>query len=636
MFGEFQRVPNVWDEKSKMYHVIRLLISLTLLCMIPQADQAQKPYFCTEKEFNELINLNVKVRRFVIFRDVVYVVLAEKVIFFRLPRIHKIVARSGHHFSYLSSPPSVVENRFESKGIGKLVGLRLNWTEYNAPQVIEIYSSVDERGQMTDWRVIKFDGPVPAIETGNSHHFPSKENYSDYLVRFENRLNIFEFRYDDFSLKMNMINKPDKSSVQRRFDFDYEVQMAIFYTDNQGLDNALLELDNKRNVHIKEFDLPLVSKSSRSKPVEVSVPLADLLGCRRPITSFEQVKGIFFDERQQITYLFTDRFYLRFYENLVKSSFFIDYQNLKSYDDIGLDYEFDSEEREWVVFENTPYVKWVKAERSNAYLTAFNKVYRIIPDSSNKIRLKPIGKPELSACLRQTLIVKSVVFCFHSTSYYQITKNQVVHSFKIKDLFASAPFRHFDQNQKLEFIFNYKDQEDRVVFMTNKNYLLLYYEFFDLDENNNLLFNFQSGKKLVSIKKNCLFSERGGECQKSVVVGGEQRWNPAFYGLALLPVVALLCVVGIYCYSKERTTDLQPRRKAFELKPTLVKPYPRKKALAPPNRPPPGALDSSVSETDMHSVSRKSLKSDGIYERDVDKSKRPAGRLRQGRRKDGR
>lgn len=610
-----------------MYNVIRLLISLTLLCMIRQADQASKPYFCDEKDFNEIGDQHVKIHRFAIHRDVVYVVLEEKVIFFRSPRIHKIVTSSGHRFSYLSSLPFEVKNRYKSKGIGKLVGIVINSTAGNEIRVEQIYSSKLDETPMTDLRELKFDGPVPAVETGNSAFFQSKENYSDYLVKFENRLTILAFQYVEFELTVNLTDKQSGSSVQRQFSFPYDVEMAVFYADNQSLDNTLLELDEQRNVHIKEFDIKMISKSLRSMPIEVSVPLVDLLNCHRRLTTFDQLKGLFYDERQQVTYLFANHFYTIIYEDLVKGSFFIDYKRLKAYDENELDYEFDNEERDRIVLENTGFVKWIKAERANAYLTTFDQVFRISVGSSNQIQLKQIEKPLLPACLRQTLAVDGVLFCFHSTSYYRLTgkTNQPAETFKIKDLFASAPFRHFDRNERLEFIFNYKD-EDRVVFMTEENYFLLYYDFFSVDKYQNLIFDFQNRKKLVAIKKNCMFSAEGAGCRRSDVVGDEDRLNPAFYIFGLLPVIAVVCVVGICLRNRERGAAVSPKRKAFELKQIQIKQLQERKASVSPRGPPPfgGALDSSISQTDEYSQSKKSLKSSRTFEIDVsDKLKRP-------------
>lgn len=585
-----------------MYNVTRLLISLALFWLIRRAQQAGQPYYCREKDFIELGAPHVKIHRFVSYENVLYIVLDEKIILLRLPKIHRVPTNNGDRLNYLSSLPFFVENKFKAKGDGKPVALNIISTSEKS-QVEEI--SLSNPFQDLPWvdvRPLKFDGPVPAVDTGNSISFAAKEHYGSYTVKFKNNRSFFIFQYEGFNLAMNLTDDQSDKPVQLKFDLSYEVEKAIFFADDQSENNSLIELDKQHNMHIKEFDFKaLLAEPPSSKPAEISVPLVDLLNCHRRLTKLDQVKGIFFNEQQDVTYLFIDHFYIRFYEDLIKKSLFINYQKLKAYRENEFDLQFYKQDLavpEMVTFENTPFGRWVKTEKTSVYFTTTDQVFRITADSSDQIQLKWVEKPLFSKCLRQTLVVEDVLFCFHSKSYYKLSEaNENLERFKIKDLFVSAPFRHFDGDERLELIFDYKD--NGVVFMTQNHLFLLYYDFFGLDQNKTLIFKYvaQHDNKVASIRKNCLLSAESHECKKSKIVG-PQKIHPVLYIFVLLPLIGIAFVVGVYFsvgrYAGRRETSFtlnKSRSKAF---------FQEKKAAASPrNRP-----KTTISQTDTYSQSQ--------------------------------
>lgn len=578
-----------------MYNVTCLLISLALLVMIAQAELTAKPYFCDQKDFDEIDGRNAWIHRLWIYEDTVYLVLDTKVIFFRTPKIIKVTTNSTTRLNYLSSLPFFVKKAFESKAKDKLMGLNILRTD-RLDRMTEIFGSIQEGKEMTETMEVKFNGLLP-VETGNSAFFVSRESYGNYLLKYENQLTRFAFQYEEFRLAMNLTDKTTGKSVEKKFDLSYEVEKAVFFTDNRSLENGLIELDKMRNIHIKEFDLKKHVESSVVRSIDVPVPLVDLLYCHRPLTNFEQVKGIFYYDERQSFYLFVDHFYVKIHEDLVKSSFFVDHK-LKTYDENELDLEFGQEDRKSVEFENAAFLRFVKAEKNNVYLTTPNQVFRLSVAATERIQLWRVEKPLLSTCLRQTLEVNGVLFCFRPTTYYRLSEsNEKPEIFQIKDLFATAPFRHFDTDERLEFIFNYDD--DRVVFMTRKNYLLLYYNFFSVNENNTLIFDYRAQQKLITIKKNCLLSLHS-ECKRSEIVG-ERKSNLAFYVIALLPLIGVAFVIGLYI-SVERNKRLSLKKMPFELSQSQVRQFQGKRTC-------PRAPDCSVSRSDTYSLSRKSKKS---------------------------
>lgn len=329
-------------------------------------------------------------------------------------------------------------------------------------------------------------------------------------------------------------NKVDRNRMR----LDHMMFAKLLWVDAQNPVNFDLFLIE---VHSGQVAYPLIRVrlgyfTFRDKnATEWSVPITmdELLSCHtwdaKEIRG--EARGIFYERKSKVFYIFIKRFYLRYDKDMVKGGFF-----LGNYD---TDQFYFKEERYFgerahdVKFESgVTNVKWdlgrarmyVKNFADSTYLTPAISNFAITADQKGALAFKRIADgaiDELSNiryCFRQTLEVDGHIYCFDEKHYRLIHKPgkklepRKIARTMIGSIFDTAPFDWEDWPVK--FIFNYK--EDLVVFLSYKVQFVFTYRNFRRMPDDTLYFA-DDRDHVTLMAEHCLFREYSiGVCSDGV------------------------------------------------------------------------------------------------------------------------
>ena len=322
-----------------------ILVNLIFLIAIKQIENLSgERYICDVKEQNEFAN-NRTIFRLLCYEDMMYLILEDKIVFLKMPRIYKeryidknLDSNNNNEnsdqndkdeiLSYLSSQSYDMTKRMsdiEKEIVSKIVRHNISWIE-DKPQLIEFYrlKSVNETVIILRKLIFKnTPGEYGLTET------KLPENYikSDYELFFENKFSAIFFEYNSFKLKISLMYKSSDKKLIKEFNLDYIIKKAIFFVDEKNEDyNTLIELDEQHNIHINHFNFSSIFESSILSMTKLAIPLVELLSCHKPFNNFSQLKGIHY--HQNTFYLFVEHYYLRVNQDLANVSFLINQDRL--------------------------------------------------------------------------------------------------------------------------------------------------------------------------------------------------------------------------------------------------------------------------------------------------------------------
>lgn len=224
--------------------------------------------------------------------------------------------------------------------------------------------------------------------------------------------------------------------------------------------------------------------------------------CHVPYDDYSQLKGIYFSN--DTFYIFISRFYLRIETDLVQTGF-----NLTNdlYNENSLNLRFENNDiYKTIKYENLNR-RWVKTFGAESYfVTSDVDHFKLIATKTELVIEKTnINDETIKKCIKQTFYIVETKdnYCFEETEFTHQMSNK---KFLIKDIFKLNGSIEWTENQKLKFIFNYK--EDKVVFLTATDLFVFTYQNFKVNSNKELTY-LNDKNETIFTTLNCLF----GRCK---------------------------------------------------------------------------------------------------------------------------
>lgn len=139
--------------------------------------------------------------------------------------------------------------------------------------------------------------------------------------------------------------------------------------------------------------------------------------------------------------------------------------------------------------------KWVKTIQNKVYLVPSDQDRFELSTNKNKLIIKQVNELnyDIINCLKQTLEIENEhLFCFNESIYFYESSSKF---FPIQNIFKNSSIEWLS-NQKLKFIFNYK--EEKVIFMTLTDIFVFEYSNFKVNSNQELIY--ESDENVTQIK----------------------------------------------------------------------------------------------------------------------------------------
>ena len=523
------------DHASAMhrFRLISFLILLSIFSWKVSGDPNGQKYVCRTKQDREELDSS-KVERLLIDKDVVYLFLPTKVLYFKLPYIsitHKAITvnqtisvpKNGTEPSdqtqftddnqSLNETKPVVLNKTEMVNItralfftkldktyvisrqafvlpGKgaeaaanLIGHASDNSENNKSTLFEFYRDANNE---IKHQALKFNGTKlgerdadttlsKSVDTG----FLSFMKDCHHYFQFNNkgtRVGLLYYKdgttFADVRIFGHSI-KTVKKPIKRG---NESVLFAVYYEvpfEQPELERFAL-INSLIEVDTKNnLHIHFTSFRRGQMHVHSNFKLSEFFGCYGRFSRKEQIKGVFY---HKIFYLFINHFYITISDDLVESKFKIESKAYESGTDLQLGEDFKFEDYQ---------SKWVKSLQSASYLSILDKTFNISVDSNGSLAFNPIEEPDLKRlmqnCSRQLLNVDEHLFCFEEQKYYLVGKMQTGRVMgKYSDIPTKYPITElftgeigYDSSETLEFIFNYK--ANKFVLFTQVHLFILDY-----------------------------------------------------------------------------------------------------------------------------------------------------------------
>lgn len=262
-----------------------------------------------------------------------------------------------------------------------------------------------------------------------------------------------------------------------------------------------------RMVHVRQM---ILERSEKNKVIQFKIGsvyqmrLDDYLGCTRKLESYDQIKGIYYNDGT--FYLVLAQFYVKFEAYLIDDRF----EGIEE----GALYEnrtaYRSNEEQLPKIKFDQERKWVKMlEGANKLSFHSEQVYDVIY-SGEMIELKQSDSFDFLGCATQTLEVDGQVFCFTERHYrkMKLTDKRLEipedsKAFAIAGMFSEVKDFSYEE-QNLKFIFTYL--EDKFVFMTDKYYFIVEYSMLSVGDDGKLTIRYQHESQL-DYQENCLMEK---------------------------------------------------------------------------------------------------------------------------------
>lgn len=259
---------------------------------------------------------------------------------------------------------------------------------------------------------------------------------------------------------------------------------------------------------IFELNKSIDSNDYAKHRVDLILTYDELFSCHCPFKLDRELKGIYFNPRSKVFYVFIRRFYLKFDEDLVYRGFYIEPTRYLTAKNIN----FESEELYRSVEFEIINRKWVKTFQDQSFFIPNKQTFEIGTDTNNDIKLKLVEHNyRLRFCMDQTLVVERVhVYCFKSDRYFYWYKfgnydyDPLGSNYTIESIFHDTAVK-WPAGEKLLFIFSY--QLDRVVFMTRTQLFVFRYSSFRKEEEQRIKFTVHPEDDPAIpyiVNKNCL------------------------------------------------------------------------------------------------------------------------------------
>lgn len=447
-----------------MFFCLFIKLHLILFCLdaskatdVPATDHDQlefDPYFCEVQEANFYLF------RIVGYLNVFYLVFKLKMIRIEVMQIER--SETNVTYTYTIKHPKVLLTKEEEIDV-PIIGYRtqhhLKEIALNASVQVE---EICKGNHYLRYNQLDFERvPCRRVKADFIKMDGFETNYAFILDYTYNRSHLI-IQYSSYNRMLSaFVVETDKEHF-REHRLGYRVVHAALTAANENETFNLLELDDRNRIHFHRFTFEQSWRVGEWQTLpEITLP--SLLSCRQTIVDFNQIKGVYFNNKTKIFYIFIDRFYLEIGdEDVVREHF----QIKERYYAKSKDLKFEDPS----VFRSIVYreadVKWLKTLADVIYFVFVDRVFTVRYDNQLDLQLQELHEPNmdwLKNCTGQTLRIEDDAFCFIGDYYFFVQSPSLpvrhvelaIH--KVVDMFRNLDFQ-FDEQESLnvEFIFDYE------------------------------------------------------------------------------------------------------------------------------------------------------------------------------------
>ena len=450
-----------------------IILDLFLICLLDESKAKSSdanettvsfsPYFCKGAKDPEL-----RLLRFIGHMGTFYVIFRRELIKFQIPTIGK---RNNVTSYYLMNNPMVTVAKEEPMN-DTLVGYTIFYDGvHNYMNVEEIHY---DRMQFS-YILLDFK-KMPCARTNRIRTIKEQVKSLDYQLFIHFSFSsIWDFLIIYSNYTMIVIHTLSyKSELKFSNELDYRVVQAALYTDEENERCTILELDDRGRVHLHSFEPDQTSFRNEWHTLPVR-SLASVLSCHQTATDYAQIKGIYFNTKSNIYYIFIDRFYLKIIgEDMVRQRFKIKSHHSSVIGDLRFRNESDLRTVNYL----EPNFKWTRILGNELHFVfSDEQVFSAAYDYEFSVEVERSTSIDwIQSCPAQTLRIDEYVFCFVNEHYYLLKQLSAATDYQVRTYNTSNMFNNLNvdydvEEPDIEFIFDYRDH--RFVMMTKASIFVI-------------------------------------------------------------------------------------------------------------------------------------------------------------------
>ena len=370
-----------------------------------------QPYYCdTQEKIDEVSSLDLKRLVYSYTSDRIYLILADKIIFFRGPRMTQMADKEGN-FNVLVSQAYYLPHTEQELPDRQPFGYFHNIGNYDASKhqirsqsIYELY--VDElangsRPFSNKLRKLSFDQtPAERAKTDSPPEaiaaFKPKRDYKDCWT---NALLFDSSVYLESSYCVATSVPPAKMFAM----------YLVAFKSTKLLNLGVLVISKENKVLISEqvidYDVYL---SGTGDPVLQSFSSGDMdfsefLGCQKKIRHPREIKGVYYVANK--FYIFFNRYYIIADKAFAETGRLAPKDSLQAYN-----FLFEDPDSRFEMAN----AKWLKTSGEVVYMAPYRQfIYRIELDQNNRVRpMSGQQKSNVGFCPYSTLLIKDNLYCF--------------------------------------------------------------------------------------------------------------------------------------------------------------------------------------------------------------------------------
>ena len=512
----------------------RCLILLLIFLTRVRAPTPISPYFCdTKDKIDEILRPADNLKRFFIYKDQIYFVFKKRVIFGRQPvndehtkgnpsfvlfnfyeqpnnerELSEIQITHGYQvMGYYQNRSGFILEMYAQDGSSSRknkvlpIGRQLAFSEVHAERTRTVRLDA-VRTQFQDRHLMEVVEDAVIVKYVDIHDHQANYQimgkfsyFSNYGQEGKERKNELMIIYS-FDVGMHR-------GVQYHYGlYDFpDLKWFVVWVKEIGLENVaridwFLMIIRENTFQLTFLHFPIFKLNKPIDPndyvkrrLDLKLDYQEIFSCHKPFHSERELKGIYYDLKAKVFFVFVRRFYLKIEDDLVYQGFYIDplrYRKAKSI-------HFESEQLYQSVGFEIINRKWVKAFQTSTLFIPSNHTFEVGVDENSDLKLRMIEHNQhLRQCLDQTLVVEQKhVYCFKDERYFfwydfgNYDYDENGRNYPIESIFQDTAVK-WPAGQRLLFIFNY--QADRVVFMTRTHLFVFRYSSFRQEENERIAF----------------------------------------------------------------------------------------------------------------------------------------------------
>lgn len=524
---------------------------------------ANRAYQCDSDRLNELKNLKDHFKRLIVYDDQIYFIFKKRIIYTKLFSIDEqrylnedlsqVSFVSHNFFEQLNEEVDLINGiPSDSKVIGHFYNKKKdeiyefystpNSPIYNVSYELDFKQVFASRKQLIESNRIESEFGMESyilklLDHSKVQYFNILDTNDDkqLIIKFCSSLQDFRiqnnsyqiefylslalitrlFKKNDANLKSFVTYFNERSTDEDNVIYNFLILAITETTNDLELDFTYIHVPlvfdepNDYSIDFKQFNKNI---STNVRTFKSTLNFKELFSCHVKLRNERELKGVFYDSKNGLFFIFINRFYLKIQNDLIQSNYYL---NDDDYNRNAFDLKFNNEQiEEQVQFEYLN-SKWLYAFEDQTYFRPFNQIFELKTNQNSDLIIEQSNFDRLNKnCFKQTFVIQKMLYCFDRFDYYLIQKDHLIKLDSVKSIFRTTKYSIYE----LRLIFNY--DLNRIVFATSSELFILRYNQFKIESNNKIIYNDEND---VLIIQNCI--NNGESCKIPIPNSSKKHLN---------------------------------------------------------------------------------------------------------------